>query len=412
MGVRLKVFGSTDVGRVRSNNEDTFVVADLNRDKPTTFSDIVEFDVRENGILMAVSDGMGGEAAGEVASALVVEALRQTLAAQKAEQGEARKEQIERAVAKANAEVWRAASAPDKRGMGATLTAVFVEGTEAHIAVVGDSRAYLIRNGRIRQMTRDQSFVQLLLESGVISEDEAANYPHRNVILQAMGQKPEVTVAIGRLALRRGDILLLCSDGLSSKVQADEMRDIVQSASDIKEACKKLTDLANERGGEDNITVVIAVASGDGLPTPMRAETVTQTFEVLQDYAPTPSKPPAAVQASQGEKTMSEDPKEERGKTEEKNGKQEEETKTEKAGEDEETEKQGKEEGKTKKESDEKKEEEEAKESDEKEEDDESAPAGTAQSAPPPTQEQRIKEMVTLAVVLLGLGLLIYYIFK
>src|SRR5689334_13121134 len=160
MGVRLKVFGATDVGRVRSNNEDTFVVADLNRDSPTTIKDeITEFDVRERGILMAVCDGMGGEQAGEVASALVVESLRRELAGALSEKNTDKKveakeriAQIERAVTRANVDVWQAASAPDKAGMGATLTAVFVEAGFAHIAEVGDSRAYLIRSGRIRQM--------------------------------------------------------------------------------------------------------------------------------------------------------------------------------------------------------------------------------------------------------------------
>jgi len=443
--VRLKIFGATDVGKVRANNEDKFVVADLNRDRQLSFAEVVELDVLDSGILMAVSDGMGGEQAGEVASALVVEALVQTLGKQKAEHGAARKEQIERAVAKANAEVWRAASdTPDKHGMGATLTACFVEGPEAYIAEVGDSRAYLIRSGRIRQMTRDQSFVQLLLESGVISESEIATYPHRNVILQAMGQRPEVTVAIGRLSLRRGDILLLCSDGLSGKVQADEMRTIVQETGDLKAACKRLVDLANERGGEDNITVVLAGAFGEGLPTPMRAETVTQTFEVLQDYAPPPSTPPTATE---GEKKMTdekeqskeetkpkepekpaeakkEEPKKEEAKKEEAKPKEpekpvvaakKEEPKKEEPKPKEEAkakdEKPKEEPKKEPKKEEPKKEEEEEEEKEEEEEEEEDEPAPKKKDAPP-SNEQRYKEMATLAAVFLGIGVLIWWIFK
>jgi serine/threonine protein phosphatase PrpC len=446
MGVRLKVFGATDVGRVRSNNEDTFVVADLNRDSPTVLKeDIAEFDVREAGILMAVSDGMGGEQAGEVASALVVESLRRELAGDKKDKkvdGKERLAQIERAVTKANVEVWQAASAPDKAGMGATLTAVFVEGGAAHIAEVGDSRAYLIRSGRIRQMTRDQSFVQLLLESGVISESEAANYPHRNVILQAMGQRPEVTVAIGKLELRRGDVLILCSDGLSNKLQAEEMRELVAKHADLKLATKKMIELANDRGGEDNITIVAALAFGEDLPPPMRAETVTQTFEVLQDYAPPPSKPPPATN---GDKPMvdtkdekkepaaeakKEEPKKEEPKKEEpkKEEAKKEEPKKEEPKKEEPKKEEAKKEAPKKEEKDEDEDEDEEEEEekpaakkkvveDEDEEEEEKEEiAAKKKDAPakdgPPTQEQRIKEMLTLAAVFLGLGLLIYWIFK
>jgi hypothetical protein len=236
-----------------------------------------------------------------------------------------------------------------------------------------------------------------------------------------MGQKPEVTVAIGRLELRRGDILLLCSDGLSGKVQADEMRDIVQQTGDLEIACKKLTDLANERGGEDNITVVVALAFGEDLPVPTRAETVTQTFEVLQDYAPPPSKPPPG----EGEKKMTEEQKEKskEEKKEEDPPKKEEAPKKEAAKEEKKEENAEKkaEKAEEKEKEDEEEEEEEkpakkpekkaaTKEEDEEDEEDEieKKPAAAA----PPSQEQRVKEMVTLAVVVLGLGLLIYYVFR
>jgi serine/threonine protein phosphatase PrpC len=284
MGIKLAVAAKTDVGKVRTNNEDAYVVADLNRESQITAEEATDFDVMARGVLLAVSDGMGGEQAGEVASALVVETLSRVLrdlAPENEESKTAISKVIENAVSKANDEVFAAAKDPGKRGMGATLTAVFVKSGNAYIAEIGDSRAYLLRGRRIRQMTKDQSFVQLLLDSGAISEEEAQTYPHKNIILQAIGQQRDLSVALGKLALRRGDRLLLCSDGLSNKVTPEEMREIICDAGTIAEACAKLVETANERGGDDNSTVVLAEATGDDLPAHRDDETVTQTFEVM-----------------------------------------------------------------------------------------------------------------------------------
>ncbi len=301
MGIKLSVAARTDVGKVRTNNEDSFVVADLNRGDRSTMDAATDFNVTERGVLLAVSDGMGGEAAGEVASALVVETLRRVLA-ENAPQSEESKtaitKLIENAVIKANEEVFAAAKDPGKRGMGATLTAIYVNGPEAYIAEIGDSRAYLLRGRRMRQMTRDQSFVQLLLDSGAISEEEAKNYPHKNIILQALGQQKNLNVALGKLTLRRNDRLLICSDGLSNKVTPDEMHDILGEGPSLADACTKLIDLANDRGGDDNCTVVIAQALGDELEIHRDEETVTQTFEVVKAGPNTDIKsdhPPAVV---------------------------------------------------------------------------------------------------------------------
>jgi serine/threonine protein phosphatase PrpC len=283
--VTVSVFGLTDMGKVRTNNEDAFLVANL-ADAITPSQAVPKdatFEAAEHALLLAVSDGMGGADAGEVASALVVESLRRAMseADGKVDWDEATK----RAVERANHDVWSAARAPGgKKGMGATVTAVCVQGDQAHIAEVGDSRAYLLRNARIRQMTRDQSFVQYLVDAGALKPEEAANYPMKNVVLQAMGQRPDVQVALGRLELRRGDKLLLCSDGLSGKVESDEMLAKVQQARSLEEACHALVDLANERGGEDNITVVLARVDGEGLSLPREQETLTQTFQVLAEY--------------------------------------------------------------------------------------------------------------------------------
>lgn len=301
MGIKLAVAAKTDVGKVRTNNEDAYVVADLNRGERVKADKPTDFDVKERGVLLAVSDGMGGEQAGEVASALVVETLRKVLVEDAPEEEEGKTKitkLIENAVTKANEEVFAAAKDPGKRGMGATLTAVYVHGASAYIAEIGDSRAYLIRGRRVRQMTKDQSFVQLLLDSGAITEEEAKNYPHKNIILQAIGQQKNLNIAVGRLKLRRGDRILICSDGLSNKVTPEEMHEIVCAATSIDRACEKLVDTANERGGDDNATVVIAQATGDDLDVHRDDETVTQTFEVVKagpntdvksDHPPPPS---------------------------------------------------------------------------------------------------------------------------
>jgi len=166
---------------------------------------------------------------------------------------------------------------------------VFIRGTEAYIAEVGDSRGYLLRNGRLRQMTRDQSMVQLLVDQGVISREDARKAPGKNVILQAVGLAPDVRVAIGKLELRRGDRLMLCSDGVSNQITDDELRQIMTDAGP-REACETMIALANERGGEDNETVIVADVLGEDLDEPVEFETVTETFQILQAFDAKPSK--------------------------------------------------------------------------------------------------------------------------
>jgi PPM family protein phosphatase len=277
--VVVEAFGKTDIGRVRPHNEDTFSVADLTTDQPYPVSSMARFAVGARGVLVAVSDGMGGAAAGEVASALVVESLRDYL------DDECREADIlasiKCAVEETNREVWEAASETGRKGMGATLTAVVIHRALAHIAQVGDSRAYLIRGGRISRITKDQSYVEFLIDAGMITREEAENSPYKNVILQAMGVRPEVQIGLGRLAMRRGDTFLLCSDGLWEKVHDDEMLAIVTGAAGFENACDGLIALANERGGEDNITVLLASVDGSTLGEAHTGEGVTNSLEKL-----------------------------------------------------------------------------------------------------------------------------------
>ena len=149
--------------------------------------------------------------------------------------------------------------------MGTTATiAGFLEGI-LYLSQVGDSRGYLIRNGNVKQITKDQSLMQRLVEAGELTEEEAAQSERRNIILQALGPDPKVKVDLTHQEVRRGDILVLCSDGLTGQVKREEIAKIVTTAPDLSAACDQLIALANERGGPDNITVVIARFDGDGL---------------------------------------------------------------------------------------------------------------------------------------------------
>ncbi|MBI4864866.1 MAG: serine/threonine-protein phosphatase [Candidatus Riflebacteria bacterium] len=279
--VRLTVFARSDVGRVRTNNEDTFLISDLESgarlDAP-----VIDVDVGDRGILLAVSDGMGGHAAGEVASSLVGESLRKSLSDPAADHSSLQR-LLDSAVHRANADVHAAARTAGRSGMGATLTAVLVHDTDAFVAEVGDSRGYLLRAGRFRQITKDQSYVQMLVDAGVLTPQQANNAQNKNVILQAMGAKQDVQVSIGRLRLRRGDRLLLCSDGLSNGVTDPELGALLGDA-ELATVCDRMIDLANERGGEDNLTAIVVLVEGDVLPLPSAEEPVTQTLEVLQEF--------------------------------------------------------------------------------------------------------------------------------
>jgi serine/threonine protein phosphatase PrpC len=278
----MNVSGLTDVGRARATNEDAFEIADLQTGKPIDVMRIARLiDVGDHGALLALSDGMGGHQAGEVASALVLESLRRALVTDPGQRPV--KDKLEDAVLRANRAVKNAALEAKHHGMAATLTAILIHGVEAYITEVGDSRAYLLREGRLRQITRDQSLVQLMVDSGAMTPEEARKSPSKNVILQAVGLKSELRVAIARLALRNKDRLMLCSDGVTNLVSDDELRQIM-IGSDPRAACETMISLANDRGGDDNETAIVADLSGEALAHPDEFESVTSTYEVLQAF--------------------------------------------------------------------------------------------------------------------------------
>ena len=298
--VTVIVYGITDVGSVRTNNEDTFLLAELTTGTIGLLPEILTHQIREGGSLFVVSDGMGGAEAGEVASRIVVEQMRDELTAISHTHVSV-EDAVREAVERVNLAIWTEAQQnPKCKGMGATLAAAWIRGTDAFITGVGDSRVYLLRSGKMRQITRDQSMVESLVEVGMIDRAEAEQHPQRNVILQAMGARPEVVVAIERCELRRGDFLLLCSDGLSGKITAEEMRDCILTTATLAEACHRMVHLAKARGGEDNITVIVAEFDGAGLPETQLNERMTRTLESLSGfnfkagagYAPPPAAKP------------------------------------------------------------------------------------------------------------------------
>lgn len=284
----VQVFAQTDVGRTRDHNEDSFVVVNLSEGEPIRFERLVEQPADPRATLFMVADGMGGAAAGEVASATAVDVvlrhLREKLADPATVTPSVLVAEITRAAEKANWSIFQqAANRPELRGMGTTATIAALLGDTLYLAQVGDSRAYLVRNGTATQLTKDQSLMQKLIEAGELTEEEAALSERRNIILQALGPEPNVKVDLTVQAVRRGDVLLLCSDGLSGLVRPDDMARVVEEELDLSVACDRLISIANDQGGPDNITVVAARFEGSGLTAARSADEVG-----YREFAPAP----------------------------------------------------------------------------------------------------------------------------
>ncbi len=286
--IHISVFGKSDLGRTREHNEDSFLVADLTAQKASLHPEVREHRLGPKGSLIVVADGMGGAAAGEVASAMATKTIYEHLVTQWAADTENTPQRfayrLKEAVELANQRIHAYAKEhPEVKGMGTTTTAVGVLGAHLYLTQVGDSRAYLVRRGRAVQLTKDQSLMQRLVDAGELTEEEAEKSERRNIILQALGPDPRVRVDLTHQETRRGDIVVLCSDGLSGQVRKDEIAQIVTESADLVEACTRLIDLANERGGPDNITVVIARLEGEGLQEPSGHETVGHEVYPLLD---------------------------------------------------------------------------------------------------------------------------------
>ena len=278
--MNVELHAKSDVGRVRRGNEDNFLVLELSKQQTWTATDDVKaptdlanFELGDKGLVLVVSDGMGGALAGDVASRMAVDSVRQMLMGEGETSCDPNVDLVEclkSATHYANLAI-HLRSQEDSRcaGMGATFTGAAIRGDSLDLVQVGDSRGYVIRKDQIRLATKDQSLVQQLVDVGQISESEAETHMFRNVILQALGAQSEVTPVTGKIRLRQDDLVLLCSDGLSGKLRAEDIQRIVlESKGNLSKACDALIDEANNRGGEDNITVVLAQFSGDDLEAP------------------------------------------------------------------------------------------------------------------------------------------------
>jgi protein phosphatase len=238
--MKLASHGLTDVGLRREANEDAYLV-----------------DVERG--LFAVADGMGGHAAGEVASRLAIETLASGLESGASDSEEEMRRSLTAVIQAANERIAREIRARESlRGMGTTVVAALCRGTRLVVAHVGDSRAYLVRDGLIERLTRDHSWVNEQVQMGILSEEEAQRHPFRNVITRALGSAEPVAVDTVSRALKGGDILLLCSDGLNGLVLDEVILERVLAASgDLEKAARSLVDAANAAGGDDNVTVVL-----------------------------------------------------------------------------------------------------------------------------------------------------------
>jgi serine/threonine protein phosphatase PrpC len=252
--VQIVSGGVSHVGRVRTNNEDSFRIVEPQN-------------------LFILSDGMGGEAHGEVASAMAVETIAKycaqneepkqdsgaTLDGTVLESWSPETKKLQNAVFQANSAIFKSAQEhPEQRGMGATLTAGWVNGSKLSLAHVGDSRAYLLRAGGLQQLTSDHSLVAEQVRRGIITPQQAEESEMQSVLLRALGAHEDVDVDMEEVDLLPRDLLLFCSDGLTRMVTEPEIAGVLQSETDPASAAQKLVDLANERGGMDNVTVVVA----------------------------------------------------------------------------------------------------------------------------------------------------------
>jgi serine/threonine protein phosphatase PrpC len=243
--MKLTAFALTDVGKRRESNEDDFLL--------------------EPGRgVYAVADGMGGHAAGEIASHLAIDTLREMLGsdapARDPMSAEDAAEVLREAVVEANRRICESIRLhEERRGMGTTVVALVHSGEEAVVGHVGDSRGYLLRGDELLRMTSDHSWVNEQVKLGLMNDDTAQRHPMRNIVTRALGSRPDVAVDLTSVAAQPADVFLLCSDGLNTMLTDDQIHEILSAnRHDPEAACRSLVEAANRHGGEDNVTVVVA----------------------------------------------------------------------------------------------------------------------------------------------------------
>jgi serine/threonine protein phosphatase PrpC len=274
--IKITAFGKTDVGLIREHNEDNLLVLDVSKGVRAQELDTpLNVDLGPKGALFLVCDGMGGAAAGEVASQMAVEAIAATLQAAEPLERDGFARRLRRAIEDANDRIFaQSRDNQNERGMGTTCTAAAVVDGTLVVGQIGDSRCYVKRGGRLAQITKDQSLAWQLMEAGAMTAEEAKGFEHANIILQALGVQERVEVVMSQVALRKGDVILVSSDGLHGPVSDEEILHILQEEPDLKKACERLVARALEREGPDNVTVVLARFEGPDLPDPRPEELV------------------------------------------------------------------------------------------------------------------------------------------
>jgi protein phosphatase len=257
MKMGLVFAGKTDVGRKREHNEDSFYI-------------------NEKQGLFAIADGMGGHAAGEVASRIAVDVINEFIELSgndsditwpfEYDDGVSLEEnRIFTAIKLANTKIFEVIrERKELEGMGTTLVIMLVRGGKAYIGHVGDSRAYLLRKGELRQVTSDHSWVNEQMKLGVLTRAEAANHPFRNVVTRALGGRDVIKADVTCQPLEPGDVVLMCSDGLNSMLEDERIRELIATdTADLPAACERLVAAANDAGGDDNCTVILARATAE-----------------------------------------------------------------------------------------------------------------------------------------------------
>ena len=243
----------TDVGKVRTIDEDSILAADLSFGVNSESSKF---------LLLAVADGMGGHAKGEEASKIALNAIARTVIPELFNDTPFT-ELLEKGIQNANQDILDyTAKYPESSGMGTTSVCAVVKGNEVHLANVGDSRAYVISDDEIRPVTKDHSYVQALVDEGKITQAEAREHPKKNIITKAVGISPSIEADKSILTLGSDESLLLCCDGVIAHLTDEDIHKIINDSPDPQSACQKIVDTANERGGSDNISLIILSAGG------------------------------------------------------------------------------------------------------------------------------------------------------
>jgi PPM family protein phosphatase len=273
----LTVSGRTDTGECRSFNEDGFVITSI----PSSREPAEENDRQEDEfILLVVADGSGGSEAGNLASGLIHKFLLEELQAKA--QGDNSIEALRIAVERSNAHLYEQTLSNQSFNYFAAITAVLIEGELATVAQIGDTRAYLCRGEQLVQITMDQTLVEQLLRNNLLTSEQVEDLnTYSQVLLQSLGAAPEIKVAFTQVHLKQNDRVLLCSDGLWRKVSDNEIRETLNNNFRVDEACEDLIESAYEKGGQDNITIIVAEATGEDLPEVIESENPNQMFTIL-----------------------------------------------------------------------------------------------------------------------------------